>query len=120
MNPTSSPSFLSMHNDMPLWFLGRTACLCIPNSRSPIFVLRRVFHSRRLTSRPLKHLSSLLQAIGLVQGVLQELKDSKNLLSAYIEAHEAVIASIRRIHDDILIEIFKHSLPPLTRPFHVP
>lgn len=58
------------------------------------------------------HLSSLQLAIGRVQGMLQELKDSKNQLSAYIEAHEAVVAPIRRIHDDILIEIFMHCLPP--------
>ncbi|KAF8721967.1 hypothetical protein AX14_010030 [Amanita brunnescens Koide BX004] len=58
------------------------------------------------------HLSSLQQAIERVQGMLQELKDSKNQLSAYIKAHEAVIAPIRRINDDVLVEIFMHCLPP--------
>lgn len=107
-----------MPNDVPFWFpLGDRPP---PLSESPVNhllscdVYPTVADSRRVQdviSEAKHHLSSLQQAIGRVQGMLQELKESKNQLAAYIKAHEAVIAPIRRIPDDILIEIFMLCLP---------
>ncbi|KAF8628581.1 hypothetical protein AX17_005977 [Amanita inopinata Kibby_2008] len=56
-------------------------------------------------------ISALDTEIQHVQEILQRLKERKNNLITHVTAHEAVIAPIRRIPTEILVEIFKHCLP---------
>ncbi|KAF8626664.1 hypothetical protein AX15_004755 [Amanita polypyramis BW_CC] len=97
-----SPNHPLMLSESPVvHLLSCEACPTLSDSRRVQEVIAEAKH----------HLGSLQLAIGRAQEALRQLKDSRSQLDTYIKAHEAVIAPIRRVPDDVLIEIFTYCLP---------
>ncbi|KAJ6594564.1 hypothetical protein B0H19DRAFT_901665, partial [Mycena capillaripes] len=64
-----------------------------------------------LLNEPSLRLKRLDDEIATLQSTIDKLNEERDTLSAYVEAHKALMSPFRRLPLDILVEIFMACLP---------